>query len=1228
MKRDISPDILFLMETKNPDSFVAKKMDKLKNRRKELWDQLIDVNAAREAPWFLTGDFNDLLNNAEKDGGVTRSEASFTDLRTFFSEGDLFDLQYSGDFLSWRGKRGDDLVRCRLDRAVANSDWAELFPTARSLYLAFERSDHKPLLSCFEPEKRKQRGLFHYDRRLKNNPEVKDLVAKTWMSGSFRTVTDRISAMRSVLIGWSRQQALNSRARIEEKKFQLDQALTDPINDTELITKVTKELDDAYAAEESYWQKRSRQLWLSLGDRNTGYFHAVSKNRKRINAFSVIENSEGEPVYQEDQIGRVIVDYFQQLFTSMGGDREETVNYALSPMITAETNEELIRIPSALEIKEAVFYVHAHKAPGPDGFSASFFHTNWENIGAEIEKEIQEFFMTDKLPDKINETHIRLISKIQSPKTVAEYRPIALCNVYYKIISKILTKRLQPLLSGFISENQSAFVPGRAISDNVLITHEVLHYLKTSKAEKRVSMAVKTDMSKAYDRLEWDFIKLCVSTVTYSFLINGSPRGRVTPSRGIRQGDPLSPYIFILCSEVLSGLCNKAQEDGTLKGVRVRGCPRLNHLLFADDTMFFLRASKESGEALCRLLKRYEEASGQSINTEKSSINFSRHAPVALKMAVKDALSIQKEGGIGKYLGLPELFGRKKRDLFSSIVDRIKQKACGWSNRFLSTAGKMTMLTSVLSPIPSHAMSCFQLPISLCKRIQSALTRFWWDTNMGNKKMAWIAWSKLVQLKESGGLNFRDIQSFNEAFLAKLSWRLINRPDSLLGRVLFGKYCNSESFLECSEKTAISHGWRGILIGRDIIINSAGWEVGNGSSINIWEKPWLSFSTQLRPMGPPPREFSQLTVSDLMLPDRNEWDIDMIQRVLPFEEQRILAIKPSLTGAPDKLSWLSTDTGDYSTKTGYKAVLSSRSVEDAGSIEECSFDWKKSVWKLQTTPKIKLFIWKALHGALPVSEALKARGINTDGQCKRCNMPESIDHLLFHCSYARQVWESAPVSPSIEYSGSIDLRNNWSSFCSRKSLPPTGVSTGALAPWITWQLWLARNKLVFEGKIITVEETISRASACAQEWISCQDQVKNAKQTIPTRSPLHPECALVRTDAAWSETLKIAGLGWTTRRQERDFPFATTVHHVESPLAAEGLAMREALLKCREIGLSKLRCESDSAILIKAINLRSPLVPVRETHVDELLNAVVGRVGYSYCETGNRMEIVWVDSNL
>nr|VDC89740.1 unnamed protein product [Brassica rapa] len=186
--------------------------------------------------------------------------------------------------------------------------------------------------------------------------------------------------------------------------------------------------------------------------------------------------------------------------------------------------------------------------------------------------------------------------------------------------------------------------------------------------------------------------------------------------------------------------------------------------------MFFVRTSKECSAELNRILKRYETASGQSINTDKSSFTFSRRMPRSQKMVVHDTLSIQKEGETGKYLGLPEHFGRSKCDLLSSIVDRIRQKARGWSNRFLSTAWKMAMLKSVLSAVPSHA------PISLCQRIQSVLTRFLWDDRMDSKKMMWIAWKKLNRPNEQGGLDFIDIQSFNEAFLAKLSWRFINKP--------------------------------------------------------------------------------------------------------------------------------------------------------------------------------------------------------------------------------------------------------------------------------------------------------------------------------------------------------------------------------------------------------------------------------------------------------------------
>lgn len=496
---------------------------------------------------------------------------------------------------------------------------------------------------------------------------------------------------------------------------------------------------------------------------------------------------------------------------------------------------------------------------------------------------MQGFFRGEPLPENINETNIRLIPKITNPQKVSDYRPIALCNVYYKIFSKLLTRRLQPLMGKLILENQSAFVPGRAIGDNILITHEVLHYLKTSKAEQRCAMSVKTDMSKAYDRLEWEFISLvmlrlgfhqtfvscimqCIDSVTYSFLITGLPRGEVVPSRGIRQGDPLSPYLFIMCSEVLSGLCNRAQEDGSLQGLRVaRTCPRINHLLFADDTMFFLDANRENCAALTSILDKYETASGQAISKEKSAITFSRKTPASLKRFIKGELQIQKEGGTGKYLGLPEHFGRKKRDIFSSIVDKIKQKARGWSNKFLSSAGKMVMLQSVLSAVPSYSMTYFELPVSLCKRIQSTITRFWWDNNPDTKKMAWVSWTDMAKPKAIGGLGFRDFQDYNAALLAKTGWRLLQNPDCLLGKVLLGKYCPDNNILLATGTSNMSHGWQSVLVGRDLLAQKLGWVVGDGQSIKVWDEPWLSRSHQIRPMGPPEERCLEMTVSDLSI---------------------------------------------------------------------------------------------------------------------------------------------------------------------------------------------------------------------------------------------------------------------------------------------------------------------------------------------------------------------------
>lgn len=442
----------------------------------------------------------------------------------------------------------------------------------------------------------------------------------------------------------------------------LDAALSLSVPDDISISSLNLQLLNAYKAEEEYWKQRSRILWLTLGHKNTGFFHASSTGRKACNRISVLEDSSGVPVFEKSQIVNVISEYFKVIFTSSGNSATEVVNAALTPCISEATNALLTGMPTPLEIKEGMFAIHRDKAPGPDGFSASFFQSNWDSVGPMITKEIQGFFSLGSLPFAINSTHIRLIPKSQRPKAVSDYRPIALCNVYYKTISKILSLRLKHVLQGVVSENQSVFIPGRVITDNVLITHEMLHFLKISGAIKKCPMAVKTDISKAYDRLEWSFIESvlermgfcqtwirwmmqCVTTVSYSFLLNDEVVGKVVPERGIRHRDPLSPYIFILCGEVLSGLCKKAQANGQLPGIRIaRQSPKISHLLFADDTMFLTTSDAHSCSSMMQILHEYEQASGQKINALKSSISFSSKTSEETKARVKLQLAIEKEG--------------------------------------------------------------------------------------------------------------------------------------------------------------------------------------------------------------------------------------------------------------------------------------------------------------------------------------------------------------------------------------------------------------------------------------------------------------------------------------------------------------------------------------------------------------------------------------------------------
>lgn len=246
--------------------------------------------------------------------------------------------------------------------------------------------------------------------------------------------------------------------------------------------------------------------------------------------------------------------------------------------------------------------------------------------------------------------------------------------------------------------------------------------------------------------------------------MNGEPSKPVTPSRGIRQGDPISPYLYIICTEGLSALIKNNIRLHQLHGYKAsRGGPTISHLLFADDSIVFCRATEDECRVLMQTLREYQRASGQAVNFAKSAITFAKGIPQITQENLLRMTGITKIGGFGKYLGLPEKIGRRRKDAFEYIKQRVMNKL----DRFLSPAGREVLLKAVITALPTYAMSCFLLPRGILNEITSSMRNFWWSGQKEKQKISWISWKKITACKREGGLGIRDMEIFNQALLAK-----------------------------------------------------------------------------------------------------------------------------------------------------------------------------------------------------------------------------------------------------------------------------------------------------------------------------------------------------------------------------------------------------------------------------------------------------------------------------
>ncbi|XP_074314641.1 uncharacterized protein LOC141649868 [Silene latifolia] len=638
------------------------------------WQLLRILSRQSDLPWVCIWDFNEILFYNEMKGG-SRAQWQMNNFHEAVNDCGLQDVAWEGyKFTFDNGQNGVANRQSMIDRAMCTSYWLDLFPYAKLLHLDQEWSDHAPIKLVLNTRELGggRRRSFHFEQIWVGEEGCEEAVIKGFEKGQGRLVKSIRECARE-LGDWKKISIGKINWALENKRKILAQLNQGGRAEEEVkhMRKIVAEIAELSRQEEQYWRQISRALWLRDGDRNTTFFHTRAGERKRKKFIGKLIDDSGVERTDDEAFSRVANNYFTELFTSVRPSDFEDVLQGIEGRVTDRMNLLLRADYREEEIVEALNQMDPLKAPGSDVVSTVLHILN----GNESAKPL-------------NKTNIVLIPKKKAPDKIRDFRPISLCNVAYKLVSKVLANRLKLFLNEIVSENQSAFTPGRLISDNILMAFEVFHYMKNARS-KEGHMAIKLDMAKVYDRIEWDFLRKvllvlrfdrswvarvmdCVTSVTFAVMINGTPSEEFRPSRGLRQGDPLSPYLFILCAEALSNLMRRAVEAMTLHGIRVaNGAPVISHLLFADDSIFFTRAMTGEVEVVKSILRRYEIASGQLVNLDKTMVSFSRGIPRAQRERVADFLGVREVAEHDRYLGLPTVVGRSKKALTDIIRDKL-----------------------------------------------------------------------------------------------------------------------------------------------------------------------------------------------------------------------------------------------------------------------------------------------------------------------------------------------------------------------------------------------------------------------------------------------------------------------------------------------------------------------------------------------------------------------------
>ncbi|XP_060959373.1 uncharacterized protein LOC133030597 [Cannabis sativa] len=1172
-----------------------------RNLRKRTWELLRNLKARYDLPWCIIGDLNNVTSQQDKRGGNLYPNWLIDGFCGVLEDCDLHDMDLNGYPYTWeRGRGTNDWIEVRIDRALVSQRWLDLFPTGKLFNLEVSTSDHCPLLlntvMAVAPVRNK---TFRFENCWLKEPICLRMVEEKWLQTAGLPLMDKVQQCGEMLLAWGSDYTGNFKKRIHECKAEIRKWKTG--RDVAAVTKYKEaqnNLNNILLQREIFWKQRSKQLWLREGDQNSKFFHAKATSRRRSNLIHKLRNNNGEWVGWEDELPNVVTSYFQQLFAFEDGDYRDVLN-CLQPTIREEQNDVLIEPVTTEEIKKTLFQMHPDKSPGPDGMTPGFYQKFWHIVGDDIVKLVRTFFIDETLPSGLNNTNIVLIPKKKVPESMSDLRPISLCNVVYKVISKVIANRLKIALPNAISTTQSAFLPGRLISDNIMVSFEIMHYLKRKRVGKEGCMALKLDMSKAYDRVGWSFLEAmllrmgfcrkivslimcCVSTVAYNVTYGGKVMGPILPRRGIRQGDPLSPYLFLVCAEGLSSLLQQYERNRWLTGCQVaRGAPRVSHMLFADDSYVYCKANESEASRVLQLLQVYQRASGQQVNYAKSSIFFSNNTSDVTRQRMSEMLGMVEALENSFYLGLPCIMGRNKNAILGFLKDKMQKKIFSWESRFLSKAGKEVLLKSVAQALPSYAMSVFLLTKEICSNLEGLMSKFWWKSQASStsKGVSWMSWKRLCRHKDKGGIGFRDLHNYNLAFLGKQGWRLLNNENSLVSRIYKARYYPSGSYLTASLGPNPSFIWRSIYEAKDLVVSGVRKAIGDGTTVNIIQDPWLPEANNPFVISDHPALEGQMVHSLLSVGHRS-WDLDVIQDLFgERDRQLILSIQLSERVERDSWYWRLENSGLYTIKSAYNFL------QNSAAVDMFVQQGYKQLWKIDIPPKVQHFLWRAASGCLPTRVQLNTRHVNVDNMCPFCHQaPETICHVLLNCAFSRACWNVSSV-----VLGAVPVHDFGDWFFNITSCNTTEVVREVAM--VGWKIWAVRNDLVWNEKTCSAIEVVRSARVVLDQWKNAQsqkmgalliDDINNVSERW--RKPLLNMVKINVDGAIFQEENKF-GFGLVVRDHSCRLIEAVSGSRFGAvhPGVAEVIGVKEALSWIKRKQWSNVVVETDALVVVQAI---------------------------------------------